>query len=103
MKSRSRLQTARALTRAGIGKYCTTLSSRSSGSLLHTGDSRVPSSSTAAAAAAAVDAPIFFFSFALFLSLSSAAADGYTKEEALVNPPAIPSPQPPTNLLAKQA
>jgi hypothetical protein len=99
MKSRSRLQTARALTRAGIGKYCTTLSSRSSGSLLHTGDSRVPSSSSAAAA---VDAPIFFF-FALFLSLSSAAADGYTKEEALFNPPAIPSPQPPTNLLAKQA
>jgi hypothetical protein len=100
MKSRSRLQTARALTRAGIGKFCTTLSSRSSSSLLHTGDSRVPSSS--AAAAAAVDAAIFFF-FALFLSLSSAAADGYTKEEALVNPPAIPSPQPPTNLLAKQA
>jgi hypothetical protein len=99
MKSRSRLQTARALTRAGIGKYCTTLSSRSSGSLLHTGDSRVPSSSSAAAAA---DAPIFFF-FALFPSLSSAAADGYTKEEALFNPPAIPSPQPPTNLLAKQA
>jgi len=99
MKSRSRLQTARALTRAGIGKYCTTLSSRSSGSLLHTGDSRVPSSSSAAAA---VDAPIYFF-FALFLSLSSAAADGYTKEEALFNPPAIPSPQPPTNLLAKQA
>jgi hypothetical protein len=75
------------------------LSSRSSGSLLHTGDSRVPSSSSAAAA---VDAPIFFF-FALFLSLSSTAADGYTKEEALVNPPAIPSPQPPTNLLAKHA